>query len=651
MASTKNAPKGGAFLVDDASFQDCFTPEDLSEEQRAIKASVSDFVEKALTPKKIDAIEKKEPGALLALFKEAGKLGFLGVEVPEKFGGLGLTLMDAALVFEAIGYSGNGSVSVTFGAHAGIGTFPLRAFGSDALRGKYLPGIAGGKLVAAYALTEESSGSDALGAKAKAVLFGDGKQYLVNGAKRFITNAGFADAFTVFVKVDGDKNAALLIERSMPGVSVGKEEHKLGLHGSSTCELVLQDVLVPVENVIGMVGKGHKVVFITLNVGRFDLAAAVVGGLKKGIDGVIDYALGRKQFDKSISAFDAIRSKFADVCVWTWVGESMVYRTGGLLSAAMRGAESTEAIAEAVEEYSVECALVKVALSEMLWDAVNHGVQVFGGNGYIEDYPAARALRDARINLIFEGTNEINRFLAVKEIGKRAMDGKVDLLGAYRGAGTELRESVAIEPTGGQQAGGFAQAKENLILGAAAARDAYRKVASGERGFLGTLGAAARKLHPGKPAPAAGQSVIDDALHAAKTAAVFALGAASLHFQQALLQDKETGDADRQEQQVLTDMADLLIWVYALDSSVARLRKHRRGGDSLEDAVVRAYMAATLPKLGAICGRVLIAAGKTDDALRCQTVLAQAVTRPEFDLIALRKRIGQAVVEKKKYPF
>ncbi|MEK9152533.1 MAG: acyl-CoA dehydrogenase family protein, partial [Patescibacteria group bacterium] len=422
--------RGCAFLVENEIPDQCFTPEDVTAEQRQMRQAVADYVVKEVMPK-IDRLEKQDFPLMVSILKQAGALGFLGLEVPEAYGGMGLSMIDSALVFEGFGAGGSASLLVTIGAHGGIGTVPLLFFGNDEQRGRYLAKLATAELIGAYALTEPESGSDALAAKTKAELTPDGKHYKVNGKKRFITNAGFADLFTVLAKVDG-QNACLLIERATPGVSIGKEEHKMGLKGSSTCEVMFDDALVPVENLLGQVGSGQKVIFNTLNYGRFKLGAGAAGALKAGIAQVLAYATARKQFGKSLTEFDAIRAKFADMVVAAWVGESMVYRTAGLLAKNLHGVPFGNAAAKAIHEYTAECAMVKVVLSEMVDNVVDDAVQIYGGYGYIEDYPAARAYRDARVQRIFEGTNEINRMLVLSEFAKRQIKGEVDFLGPYQ---------------------------------------------------------------------------------------------------------------------------------------------------------------------------------------------------------------------------
>jgi alkylation response protein AidB-like acyl-CoA dehydrogenase len=569
---------------------------------------------------------------------QAGQLGFLAVEVPEKFGGAALTLIESALVFEAFAQSGNGSVLVTLGAgNNGIGMAPLLFFGNDAQRAKYLPKLVSGEWIAAYALTEPGSGSDALAAKTRAELTPDGKHYRVNGTKRFISNAAFADLFTVFVKIDG-QNACLLIERATPGLTIGPEENKLGLRGSSTCDLILEDALVPVENVLGAIGKGHKIVFNTLNIGRFKLGAGAVGGLKGGVAPVVQYLSERKQFGEPLTTFDETRAKLADSVIAGWVGESLVYRTAGLLSNELHGKQFGNAAALAIEEYDLECSLVKVALSEMLHDAVDNAIQLYGGYGFLEDYPPARAWRDQRVNRIFEGTNEVNRMLAVKELGKRAAKGTLDLIGAYGQAAEFVRAATSdVAPPQSLAA----KAKEKLFVGAAAARKAAktRRVSVG----LQTLAKELRALFTSERGATSHGPDLRQALLAAKQTAIFAIGTAVQELMMGL----------EKKQQVIMQMADLLIWSYALDSAVLRLEKLQASGKNagLANDVAHAYFAKTLPKIAEAASRVLMAVGKGDDAKRCSALLSRHYLKPEFELTALRQRIGAAVVEVKRYPF
>jgi alkylation response protein AidB-like acyl-CoA dehydrogenase len=419
---------GGSFLTGAVGSASIFTPEQLTDEQRAIRASVLAFVEHEVTPRR-DAVEAKDYAIHRELLARMGADGFLGIDVPEAFGGAGLDRITSVVVNEAMATAG--SFAVTYAAHSGIGTLPTVFFGTDDQKRRYLPGLAAGTTVGAYALTEPSAGSDAMGIRTRAVRQGDGS-WRLDGAKQFITNAGFADLFTIYAKIDGEQFSAFLVERSTPGFSIGQEEAKMGLHGASTCPVTLDGVVVPGENLLGEAGKGHRVAFNVLNVGRFKLAAACLGGMRPAVGTAAAYASQRSAFGRKIGDFALIGSKLAAMAARTYAVESVVYRIAGLLEARLAAAEdgtSADAMRAALEEYAVECSLAKVLASEELGFVVDELVQVHGGYGYIEEYPAAAAYRDARIHRIWEGTNEINRLLVPGTLLKRAMTGRLDLLG------------------------------------------------------------------------------------------------------------------------------------------------------------------------------------------------------------------------------
>jgi alkylation response protein AidB-like acyl-CoA dehydrogenase len=430
----KQVVQGGAFMIEDRTTEEIFTPEDFTEEHRMIAETTRQFIDNEVIPH-IGELEKHDWKLARELVGKAADLGLIGANIPEEYGGLGLDQTSGALVGENIGRCA--SFATTLGAESGIGLLPIIYFGTEAAKAKYLPKIASGEVITAYALTEAGSGSDAMAAKATARLSEDGTHYILNGEKMFITNGGFADIFIVFAKVDGDKFSAFIVERQ-EGLSPGAEEHKMGIKGSSTTPLVLADAKAPLENLLGEVGKGHKIAFNTLNIGRFKLGAMCIGGMKLMLHESIRYANERQQFGKSISSFGAIKSKLGEMAIRTWVGEAMIYRTLGMIEDAIGDTTDPDAKMRAIEEYSAECSIIKVALSEYCDYLADEMVQIFGGYGYSADYPAERAYRDSRINRIFEGTNEINRMLIPGRLMKSALSGKLALLPAAQALMDEI---------------------------------------------------------------------------------------------------------------------------------------------------------------------------------------------------------------------
>ncbi len=583
--------KGGSFLIETSRPEDIFTPEDLSEEQRQVAKTANEFVTNEVMPA-ISEIESKDFAVTKGLLRKAGELGLLSVDVPEMYGGMGMDKVTSAVVAEAI--SKLASFSVAFGAHVGIGTLPIVWYGTEAQKQKYLPKLATGEWVAAYALSEATSGSDALNCRTRAALSEDGTHYVLNGEKMWITNSGFADLFIVFAKSDGDKLSAFLLERNTPGFSIGAEEHKLGIHGSSTCPLVLADCRVPVENLLGEAGKGHHIAFNALNIGRFKLGAACTGGARQVLQDAIQYAKQRKAFGKSIAEFGLIQEKLAECAAGVYAGESMVYRTIGMIDAALAGldqsAGDTHQIEKRIEEYAVECSIVKVWVTEMLQMVANHDVQIHGGYGYVREYPAERAYRDARINPIFEGTNEINRLIITGWLMKRALKGELPLLTAIK----KLMDEV-ISPS------------------------------------------LAAEEHEG---PLAGEHKM---LAQAKKLGLFAAGVASQKYMQSL--------ADQQE--VMAAIANCAIEVYAMESCILRAEKLVAAkGEAAASAAIAmtGYYAAKAMQTVESSARKVIAAVAEGDMLRTQMAIVRRLAK--FDpanTIALGRQIAQHVLAAERY--
>ncbi|MEO8719559.1 MAG: acyl-CoA dehydrogenase family protein [Ginsengibacter sp.] len=471
--------KGGEWLIKPGNEHDIFTPEDFTEEQLMIREMCLQFLQTEVHPV-MDRIDKAEPGLMPSLMEKAGQQGLLSASVPEEYGGMGKDFVTSTLVSEALG--GGYSFSVAMSAHSGIGTLPILYFGTEAQKKKYIPKLATGEWKGAYGLTEPGSGSDALGAKTTATLSKDGKNYLLNGQKCWITNGGFADVFTVFAKIDGDKFTAFIVERTMPGFTQGQEEHKMGIKGSSTVQLYFQDCEVPVENVLGEIGRGHIIAFNILNIGRLKLDAAAIGGSKMALAESIEYAKTREQFKTPIAEFGAIKYKLAEMAIRIFADESALYRTAKwidekeheLLAA---GKLFNEALLGAAEEFAIECAILKVHGSEVLDYVVDEGVQIHGGNGFSDEYNISRAYRDSRINRIFEGTNEINRMLTVDMMLKRSIKGQLDLMGPAMNVQKEL---MSLPDFGNE---------DNTLFGAE-----LKTIANMKKSILMVAGAAVQKL-------------------------------------------------------------------------------------------------------------------------------------------------------------
>ncbi len=589
--ATAKQPKGGSFLIEEVRPQDVITPEDLSEEHRHIAKTATEFTMNEVMPAASE-IEAKNFQITKSLLRRAAELGLTAVDIPEAYGGLEMDKATSALVAESTAMLA--SFSVAFGAHVGIGTLPIVWYGTEAQKQKYLPKLATAEWIAAYALSESSSGSDPLNCRTRAVLSEDGRHYILNGEKMWITNSGFADLFTVFAKIDGEKFSAFLIERNTPGLTVGAEEHKLGIRGSSTCPLILADSRVPVENLLGEAGKGHHIAFNILNIGRFKLGAACVGGARNSLRDAIQYAKDRKAFGKPIAEFGLIQDKLAQCAAGVYAGESMVYRTVGMIDAALAGVEShgegaSKEIQKRIEEYAVECSILKVWGSEMLDMVVDHVVQIFAGYGYVEEYPAERPYRDSRINRIFEGTNEINRLIITGWLMKRAMAGQLALLPAIK----KLMDEVMSGPGGSEDGEGPLAAERKML-------------------------ANAKKL------------------------ALFAAGSASQKYMQGL--------ADQQE--IMGALADCIMQVYALESAILRAEKLLASKASAAKQAVRLtqFLSPGAFEKVELSARKVIRAVAEGDMLRTQMSIVRRLAKYEpADTIALGREIARHVLDAGRY--
>jgi len=597
MATVTNSatPKvaGGSFLLETRQAQEVFTPEDFSEQHRLIAQTAEEFAQNEIIPN-IEKMEHKDFTVVRQLLKKAGELGLSGVEIPEAYGGLEMDKVTAAVIADHIAkYAG---FATTWGGHTGIGTLPIVYFGTEEQKKKYLPRLAAGEMVGAYALSEATSGSDALNCRARAVLGPDGKSYILNGEKMWITNAGFADLFTVFAKVDGEKFTAFLVERTFPGFSVGTEEHKMGIRGSSTCPIILNDCLVPAENLLGDIGKGHLIAFNILNVGRFKLGAMCVGGARSSLDNAVGYAKQRQAFGKVIADFGLVREKLANMAALIYVGEALVFRTVGMMDTALglvdkSADDSARLTLKAIEEYAVECSIIKVWASEMVDYVVDETVQIYGGYGFVEEYPAERAYRDARINRIFEGTNEINRLIITGFLLKRAMTGQLSLMAAIK----QLMDEVLAGPSPDDDMEGPLAEERKLV-------------------------AAAKKI------------------------GLFAAGAATQKYMQQI----------EQQQEIMGAIADMVIEVYAMESALLRTMKSvaSRGeaAGQLSLAMTRLYCAQAMEKIESAARRTITAVGEGDTLLTQLAILRRLAKHNPYNTIGLRQEIAQAIVDRGSYP-
>jgi len=588
----KEIVKGGSFLIEERTPAEIFTPEDFNEEHRMIADTTRQFMDAEAVPR-IDELENKDWKLARELVKKGAELGLVGANIPEEYDGLGLDQTSGALIAENLGRSA--SFATTLGAQSGIGLMPIVYFGTEAAKKKYLPQIAAGDLITAYALTEAGSGSDAMAAKATAKLSDDGKEYVLNGEKMFITNGGFADIYIVFAKVDGDKFTAFIVERQ-EGCQPGAEEHKMGIKGSSTTPLILADAKAPVENLLGEVGKGHKIAFNILNIGRFKLGAMCLGGMKVALTYSVRYANERQQFGKSISAFGAIKSKLGEMAIRTWIGEAMIYRTLGLIEAglaAVGDSKDMDARLKAIEEYAAECSIIKVALSEYCDYITDEMVQIYGGYGYSADYPAERAYRDTRINRIFEGTNEINRMLIPGRLMKAAMSGRLALLPAAQALMDEiLSPSMASFDT-----------DESLLATEQKLAQNAKKVA------LMTLGTAAQK---------------------------YMMGLA-------------------EQQEILMGVADIIMDAYAMESAILRTLKLARaqGEDSAARYIdmTRVFCNDAVERIEMHAKNTLAAMAEGDELRTLLAALRRFTKMTPTNTVALRQRIAGAMIEANRYVY
>ena len=586
----KNA--GGSFLIEMADPKDIFTPEDMTEEHKLVAKAAEEFLLGEVAPV-IDDLEAKKEGLMLQLLKKSAEVGLMGGDIPEEYGGMGLDKISTLIITEKVPIGGPFAVANV--DHTGIGTLPIVYFGNDEQKRRYLPGLANGKLIGAYALTEPEAGTDALSAKTTAVLSEDGKYYILNGEKQFITNAAYADIFITYAKIDGEKFTGFIIDRNSEGLSLGEEEDKMGIRGTSTRSLILENVKVPVENLLFKPGKGHVVAFNILNIGRYKLGGACVGAAKLALADTIQYAKSRVQFGHPIAEFGLIREKIAEMVIRTFVAESMVYRNAGLIEDRLENIDMTSPeagyeSARGIEEYATECSINKVYGSEMLDFVVDEAVQIHGGYGYIKDYPVERYYRDSRINRIFEGTNEINRLLILRMLLRRAMKGQLPLIQAMKQAASDLLKPSSLRQTPQDGVEMLASLVENA-----------KKIA------LLTAGAV-YQAHP------------DD------------LG---------------------QQQELLGMISDIIIECFALDSSLLRVRKMTDRVDSaaleIPMAIVSVYTIDAMMRIER-WAKLIFAAVAKGDMLRTQLSALKRLTRYlPVDAVALRRKIADRTIHVGRY--
>ncbi|WP_172373075.1 acyl-CoA dehydrogenase family protein [Sporosarcina jiandibaonis] len=590
-STTANLIKGGAFLIEDIEADRVFTPEDFTEEQKMIAKTTEDYVLNEVVPV-IDNLENHEFEHSVRLLKKASDLGLLGADVPEEYGGLGLDAISSALISEKM--SRAGGFSITHGAHVGIGTLPIVLFGTEEQKEKYLPNSVTGDKISAYALTEPGSGSDALGASANAKLNEAGTHYILNGEKQWITNAGFADVFVVYAKIDGDKFSTFIVEKDFPGVSVGAEEKKMGIKSSSTRTLILQDAEVPVENLLGEVGRGHVIAFNILNIGRYKLGVGTVGGSKRTLQLAIQYANGRKQFKTPISSFNLTKEKLATMAARTYAAESLVYRTIGYFeerNSAMTAEERKDgkAIAASIAEYAIECSINKIVGSELLDYVADEAVQLHGGYGFMAEYEVERIYRDSRINRIFEGTNEINRLLVPGTFMRKAMKGELPLLEKAQGLQEEL---LMMMP---EEIGDEALAQEKVLV------------------------------------------------KNAKKIGLLVAGLAAQRF----------GTKLEQEQEILVNIADIASNVFGMESALLRTEKAlARNGEEKEKQKIlytEIFCQEAFAEIEKDAKEILLAAVEGDNQRMMLSALRKLTRSTPYNIIAKKREVSEKLIDAERY--
>jgi len=585
--------RGGSFLITRTAHEDVFTPADLTDDQRLIGQTAEEFMQKEVIPAIPELEAHKDNQSMVHALKKAGEIGLLGGGIPEAYGGTGLDKISATILAEKL--ASYGSFAVSHGGHAGIGTVPIVYFGTEEQKKKYLPKIASGELLSSYCLSEPQAGSDSLASRTRAVLSPDGKNYILNGQKMWITNGGFADIYIVFAKIDGEKFSCFIVERGTPGFTAGAEEKKMGIKGSSTTPLFFENSPVPKENLLHEPGRGHVVAFNTLNAGRFSLGAFCLGAAKKVLEASSKYAKERGAFGKHLADFGLIKGKLGEMAIRVYAIESEVYRTAGVIEAAVSGPEAnkdkTQQAMQVLEEYAIESSISKVGGSEMLDFVVDEGVQIFGGYGFHEDYPVARAYRDSRVNRIFEGTNEINRMLIIQMLMKRAMAGVLPLIPA----GMKLQEEILAGPSFEEApAGEFAEEEKSL--------EQAKKI------FLMTSGTAMQKFR---------EKLAD-------------------------------------EQEVMGSLANIVMDVYGMESCLRRAQKAsaaRSSAAGLMGEATRAFVYDAMDRVEKDA-RIALAACADGDTLTTQlAVLRRFAKHVPVNTIAIRRRIADAVLAQDRYPF